>query len=134
MQGRGLPTLGEPKAERKGRSEAEVCTSEARKIGEALAPREGSALRKAWFPYSRAIARHLWGGRCGKERPAQKGGGEPKGRRQGGIPPLHFVLIEEVIFNTFDVISALSRHAQAILEHEFAQSISIHQDHILFQI
>ena len=52
-KGRGLPTLGvEPKAERKGRSAAEVCTSEARKIGEALAPREGSALRKVWLPYS----------------------------------------------------------------------------------
>jgi hypothetical protein len=35
-RGRGLPTLGEEaKPERKGRSEAEVCTSEARKIGEA---------------------------------------------------------------------------------------------------
>jgi hypothetical protein len=33
--GRGLPTLEEEqKAERKGRSEAEVCTSEARKIGD----------------------------------------------------------------------------------------------------
>jgi len=43
----------EPKVERKGRSAAEVCTSEARKIGEALAPREGSALRRVWFPYLR---------------------------------------------------------------------------------
>ena len=39
---RGLPTLGEePKAERKGRSEAEVCTSEARKIGVPLVARQG---------------------------------------------------------------------------------------------
>src|SRR5271166_4270753 len=41
------PLEREPKADRKGRSAAEVCTSEARKTGEALAPREGSALRKA---------------------------------------------------------------------------------------
>jgi hypothetical protein len=35
-KGRGLPTLGEEaKPKRKGRSEAEVCTSAARKIGEA---------------------------------------------------------------------------------------------------
>ncbi len=61
-QGRGLPTLGgEPKAERKRRSEAEVCTSEARKIGEALAPREGNALRKAWFPYLRSSERLILG-------------------------------------------------------------------------
>jgi len=46
VQGRGLPTLAvEPRAKRKGQSAAEVCTSEARKIGEALASREGSALR-----------------------------------------------------------------------------------------
>ena len=48
------PLERESKAERKGRSAAKVCTSEARKIGEALAPREGSALRKVWFPYSRS--------------------------------------------------------------------------------
>ena len=40
------PLEREPKAERKGRSAAEVCTSEARKIGETLAPREGSALSR----------------------------------------------------------------------------------------
>jgi hypothetical protein len=47
VQGRGLPTLAvEPRAKRKGQSAAEVCTSEARKIGEALASREGSALSR----------------------------------------------------------------------------------------
>jgi hypothetical protein len=51
------PLEREPKAERKGRSAAEVCTSEARKIGEALARREGSALRNVWLPYSRSSER-----------------------------------------------------------------------------
>src|SRR6185437_12292280 len=43
--GRGLPILGaEAKMERKGRSAAEVCTSEARKIGEApCAARSGQS-------------------------------------------------------------------------------------------
>ncbi len=61
----------EPEAERKGRSVAEVCTSEARKIGEALAPREGSALRKVWFPYSRLYERlNFRVGVAGRNRPA----------------------------------------------------------------
>ena len=37
-KGRGIPTL---ETERKGRSAAEVCTSEARKIGETPCGREG---------------------------------------------------------------------------------------------
>ena len=42
MQEVGCPTLGEEaKLERKGRSAAEVCTSEARKIGEWLAGARG---------------------------------------------------------------------------------------------
>ncbi len=69
----------EPKAERKGRSVAEVCTSEARKIGETLAPREGSALRKAWFPYSRSSERMNYRvGVAGRNRPAWEGDGGRK--------------------------------------------------------
>jgi hypothetical protein len=60
------PLEREPKAERKGRSVAEVCTSEARKIGETLATREGGALRKVWFPHLRwsermnLVGRRYW--------------------------------------------------------------------------
>ena len=61
-KGGGLPTLGEgAEGGTERRSAAEVCTSEARKIGEALAPREGSALRKVWFPYSRSRERMILG-------------------------------------------------------------------------
>ena len=73
------PLEGSRRRNGKGRSEAAVCTSEARKIGEALAPREGGALRKAWFPYLFALVRalDLRGGVAGRNRPAEAG-------REGG--------------------------------------------------
>ena len=39
--------------------------------GKPLAPRQGSALSEAWFPYARAQHADLLGGRCGRERPAE---------------------------------------------------------------
>ena len=66
------PLEWEPKADWKGRSVAEVRTSEARKIGEALAPREGSALRKVWIPYSHSSER-WW------DESRRKAIGEPRG-------------------------------------------------------
>ncbi len=62
MQGRGLP----PGARRRA-SAAKVCTSEARKIGDALVAARGvEPTRKAWFPYSPECANRsdqVW--RCG---------------------------------------------------------------------
>src|SRR5258708_1736193 len=45
-------------------------------MGRPLAPRQGRALSEAWFPYSRASARHISGAalRAG-HRPAEVGGG-----------------------------------------------------------
>jgi hypothetical protein len=104
VQGRGLPTLGEG---------AEGGTERAERSG-------GLHKRSA----------EDWGSPCAAR--GQKGGGQPKGRRQGGAPPLHFILIEEVILNTLDVVGAFGSHAEAILKHELAESISIHQDDIFF--
>src|SRR5271170_5450875 len=70
--GRGLPTLGEePKAERKGRSAAEVCTSEARKIGETpCAARSGqSPLARLVFRICALQRTDHSGSRCGRNRP-----------------------------------------------------------------
>ena len=51
VQEEGFPTLGtERSAEWRGRSAAEVCTSEARKIGVLLRAPGTESLRKAWFP------------------------------------------------------------------------------------
>jgi hypothetical protein len=68
----------EPKAERKGRSEAEVCTSEARKTaGNPLTRAIGAEpLSEVWLPLACASAHwNCQGGRCGRERPAEVGGG-----------------------------------------------------------
>ena len=63
--GRGLPILGaEAKLKRKGRSAAEVCTSEARKIGEAACGRMGAGPLAAFRV-----------GVAGRNRPAEVGGG-----------------------------------------------------------
>lgn len=80
-KGRGIPTLGEEaKPERKGRSEAEVCTSAARKIGEApCGARSGQSPLAGLVSLAlRAAHERFWGGRCGKERAAEEG----VGRRQ----------------------------------------------------
>ncbi len=64
----------EPKAERKGRSAAEVCTSEARKIGEApCAARGAEPTSEVWFPHSCARA-HLvyWEGVAGRNGPLRR--------------------------------------------------------------
>jgi hypothetical protein len=74
----GVPTLGTQRsAEWRGRSAAEVCTSEARKIGVPLVARQGRVPQQAWFPCISVKRRDcfLWvpafrGGRCppGKAR------------------------------------------------------------------
>ena len=78
----------EPKAERKWRSAAEVCTSEARKIGEALAPRFAH-LRKVWFPYWRSSERmNCRVGVAGRNRPARGGVGSREATADGRrLPP-----------------------------------------------
>jgi hypothetical protein len=59
-KGRGVPTLGEQaKPERKGRSAAEVCTSEARKIGEAPC-----GARSGRSPLARLVFRALHAAAC----------------------------------------------------------------------
>ena len=45
------PLERKPEAERKGQSAEEVGTSEAQKIGEAIAPRGGSTRREVFLPY-----------------------------------------------------------------------------------
>ena len=45
------PLERNPKAERKGQSAEEVGTSEAQKIGEAIAPRGGSTRSEVFLPY-----------------------------------------------------------------------------------
>src|SRR6185437_16933316 len=70
--GRGLPILGaEAKLERKGRSAAEVCTSEARKIGEApCAARSGQSPLASLSSLSACVSTHEFSGsRCGRNRP-----------------------------------------------------------------
>ena len=64
----------EPKAERKGRSAAEVCTSEARKIGEApCAARGAEPTSEVWFRYTRAPARkNYWEGVAGRKVPLRR--------------------------------------------------------------
>jgi hypothetical protein len=86
---RGGKAQGEgylPSGAKRRTSEAKVCTSEARKtVGKPLAPRQGSALSEAWFPYSRAYARLMSGTalRAG-HRPAEMGGGSRTRLEQGG--------------------------------------------------
>jgi hypothetical protein len=65
-----LPPLErEPQAERKGRSEAEVCTSAARKTGDTPCAARSGRRPLARFVYLalRAAQNHQ-GGRCGQER------------------------------------------------------------------
>jgi len=52
----------------------------------------------------RVSAWDFWGRRCGKERPAEEGGGEPKGRRQGGafLPSKHNLGIQSRYFWTVE--------------------------------
>src|SRR6202021_1457634 len=57
----GFPTLG---TEWRGRSEAEVCTSEARKIRVLLARARGGASQEVCQPHWCANA-HIFSGRCG---------------------------------------------------------------------
>jgi hypothetical protein len=68
----GFPTLG---TQWRGRNEAEVCTSEARKI---RAPLSAGLVSLAL----RGAHECTWGGRCAKERPAEEG----IGRRQRDRP------------------------------------------------
>src|SRR5580700_8817500 len=73
----GFPTLG---TEWRGRSEAEVCTSEARKIRVLLARARGGASQEGLVSLLGAERRKtllnlFWGGRCGRERPAKVGDG-----------------------------------------------------------
>jgi len=78
----------EPKAERKRRSAAEVCTSEARKIGEALAPREGSALRKGLVSlFALVRAPDVRVGVAGRNRPAEVGAEDNRPQPGGAILP-----------------------------------------------
>jgi hypothetical protein len=71
-KGRGVPTLEEEaKPERKGRSAAEVCTSEARKIGEApCGARSGrSPLARLVFNFARGSVPDYWEGVAGGNGP-----------------------------------------------------------------
>jgi hypothetical protein len=84
-----------PSGAKRRTSEAKVCTSEARKTGETLAPRQGSALSEAWFPHSCALAHRIYQGRvaagtgrCGgkwRMRSSRSAGGDPsrKSKRHG---------------------------------------------------
>src|SRR5258707_7724866 len=97
----GFPTLGTERersgggvAEWRGRSAAEVCTSEARKIRVPLAhardgvPQEGLV---SLFCAERRKMLCFSGGRCGRERPAEEGAGRRwlHSRLQAGrsVPP-----------------------------------------------
>jgi hypothetical protein len=64
VQEEGFPTLGtERLAEWRGRSAAEVCTSEARKIGVPLVARQGRVPQQVWFPCISVKRRDCFG-RC----------------------------------------------------------------------
>jgi hypothetical protein len=90
-QGRGLPTLeAEAKLERKGRSEAEVCTSEARKIGDALVAAPGQRPQRGLVSLFACVStQELSGSRCGRNRPlgwaAENAQWSQRGRR---LPPV----------------------------------------------
>ena len=84
------PLKREPKAERKGRSAAEVCTSEARKIGETpCAARSGQSPLAGLSTLPGAERRNCQGGRCGKERPAEVGSGGCGAAADGRRLPPH---------------------------------------------
>jgi hypothetical protein len=74
------PSLQWREAEWKGRSAAEVCTSEARKIGEWLAGAGGAGPLASWLLLVSAGGA-LWG----VDRPAVVGVGGPKGRSREDI-------------------------------------------------
>ena len=60
----------------KGRSAAEVCTSAARKTaGHPLRRARAAPLGRPGFLMRVRSTQDLWGGRCGKELPAEEGGG-----------------------------------------------------------
>src|ERR1700730_12146889 len=86
----GFPILG---TEWRGRSEAEVCTSEARKIRVPLARARGGALRKAWFPCISVKRRD-----CFFWVPTSRGGRCPPGKARRDVwwktarPGTHFFL------------------------------------------
>jgi hypothetical protein len=63
-------------------SVAKVCTSEARKIRVPLARARGGASQEGLVSlFVRVGAHDLWGGRCGKERPAEVGGARREAAR-----------------------------------------------------
>ena len=72
MQEVGFPTRNEVEGGRRP-----VCTSAARKIGVPLAGARDGVPQQACFPWLCAERMNLrvctWGGRCGKERPAEEG-------------------------------------------------------------
>ena len=90
VQEEGFPTLGtERSAEWRGRSAAEVCTSEARKIGVPLVTRQGRSPSAGLISLHQRKTQRLLllgsassGGRCPREGPAEM----CSGRRQGQAP------------------------------------------------
>jgi hypothetical protein len=77
VQEAGFPSLGtERSAEWRGRSAAEVCTSEARKIGCLLSRARNGVPQQAWSTFISVKRRDCFGsgssgGRCGEEQVAQ---------------------------------------------------------------
>src|ERR1700678_2594660 len=101
VQEEGFPTLGtERSVEWRGRSAAEVCTSEARKIGGCLLSRARDGVpQQAWFPCISVKAeiasfgfRLLRVGVARRERPAEMCGG----RRQGQAPTSELLSVPRV--------------------------------------
>jgi hypothetical protein len=107
----GFSTLGTGAvAEWRGRSAAEVCTSEARKIRVPLARARDGVPQQAWFPRICAERMNVCprGGRCGKERPAEEGAGRRQlhrrleaGRRLPPFKPKPCVASRSLEFRCF---------------------------------
>jgi hypothetical protein len=115
VQEEGFPTLGtERSAEWMGRSVAEVCTSEARKIGGCLLSRARDGVpQQAWFPWLCTERMNAPGegvaGRNGPLRRVSEDGGVIAGRKPQKRPPSTW----SICFRSYSLSNAVEERNRA---------------------